>query len=193
MELDKDQIQEQIQEKGQVAIETVSKPFKEWERMRNPWAGWVRVGLGLISPFVLWSNSILLLLLFVGAVFTHPYWFPPYKDTPPHPDVMTRLIDRFQIWTKTTTREERFLFYIPGFAIGFPYICFMWGQSLFWGLFFLGAGTMYKVLFAQWLLANPDLEPKKAKATKAAKKPATKKSAAKKSTAKKKTEEEKAA
>ena len=99
MEKDKVQeVQEKVQEtahqaieQAQHATEAVAKSFKEWERMRNPWCGWTRVGLGLISPFVLWSNSILLVLLLIAATLTHPYWFPPYKG--PAQDVMTKLMD----------------------------------------------------------------------------------------------------
>jgi hypothetical protein len=180
MELDKDQIQEQIHEKSQTAIKTVSKPFKEWERLRNPWAGWTRVGLGLISPFVLWIHNPLILILFVAAIFTHPYWFPPFKEKQPHPDTMTKLTDRFQAWLKTTSQEERLLIFIPGVAIAVPYVFFMWTNSLFWGLFFLGTGTSYKVLFAQWLLGNDKLDEAKPKAAKTTQKKTTKKKTAKK-------------
>ena len=184
MEIDKEHLQEQIQEQAHTAMEKVSKPFKEWERMRNPWAGWTRVGLGLISPFVLWSNSFILLILFVAAIFTHPYWFPPFKEDRPHPDVMTKLLDHFQMWMKTTTQEERLLVYIPGFAIALPYCWFMWTHNLFWGLFFLGTGTAFKVLFAQWLLSNDSLKAEKAQTK--VKAPTAKKAAAKKKTAAKK-------
>lgn len=207
MTMDKEKVhdvQEKLQEKAHIALEqaqhateAVAKSFSEWDRMRNPYAGWARVGIGLITPFILWSNSIILTLLLVAAILTHPYWFPPYKG--PANDIMTRLIDSWRHWQIKAKRDEKLMLYIPGTALALPFIVFTWNHQLFWTLFFLGFIIAFKVTAARWLLENhkPAAATKAASQTAAAtarkepkpKKPATKKktAAAKTTAAKKKT------
>jgi hypothetical protein len=185
MEKDKVQeVQEKVQEtahqaieQAQHATEAVAKSFKEWERMRNPWCGWTRVGLGLISPFVLWSNSLLLLVLLVAATLTHPYWFSPYKG--PATDVMTKLMDAANSWFNETSKEEKMPIYIAGIGMAVPFVYFTWIQSVFWSAFFIAVIVGFKVTFCQWLLSGyKPKQPGKSKKVSAKKKASTKKKAA---------------
>lgn len=195
MTMDKEkvhEVQEKVQEKAHVALEqaqhakdAVAKSFSEWDRLRNPYAGWARVGIGLVSPFIFWSNSIILTLLLIVAVITHPYWFPPYKG--PANDVMTKLIDAWQSWLKMAKQEEKLLLYIPGAALAIPFVVFTWNHYTFWALFFLGFIVAFKVTACRWLLANYKPAPAKAKSTKAPAKKSTARKKAATTTAKKKT------
>lgn len=171
MSVDKEKVQEKVhetamhaKEQAEQATHAIAKSFTEWERMRNPWCGWTRVGLGLISPFVLWSNSFLLLLLLIAAILTHPYWFSPYKGEAT--DVMTKLMDAANDWFKSTSKEEKMPLYIAGMAMAIPYAVFTWGQSAFWSVFFIAAIVGFKVSFCKWLLMN--YKPKAKSETKSA-------------------------
>lgn len=194
MTMDKEKVhdvQEKLQEKAHIALEqaqhaseAVAKSFSEWDRMRNPYAGWARVGIGLITPFILWSNSIILTLLLVAAVLTHPYWFPPYKG--PANDIMTKLIDAWRSWQTKAKRDEKLMLYIPGTALALPFIVFTWNHQLFWTLFFLGFIVAFKVTAARWLLENYKPVTAAKTAPQATATTANKKAKSKKATAKKK-------
>ena len=155
------------------------KPAVMWERHRNPLSGWTRVVLGLISPFIIWSHDWLMISLFIVAILTNPYWFPPVKKGNKNLDIMTRLVDAERWWlTKKATRLDMALLFLPAVAIALPAIHFLWVHSLFWGSFFFITGAVYKTVFSMRVI---ELAEEDGKTKPAAKKAPTKKTAAKSS------------
>lgn len=127
-------------------------PFLQWDRLRHPYAGWLRVALGLLFPFIVWSHDWLLISLLVVAVFSHPYWFPAYTGSEDKPHFFTKLVDAWKAWLEKTPREEKIFFYFPGIVLVLPLLCFLWKNDFIWSLYFFAAAAGYKVLFARKLL-----------------------------------------
>lgn len=127
------------------------QPFSQWDRVRNPLAGWTRVAMGMTAPFVIWSHEWLLIALLVVAVFSHPYWFPSYavagKDAP----LMTRLVDAWQGWLGRSSPQEKMLLFYPGAILVLPLLVFLWKNSV-WGIYFFLAAVGYKLLVARKIL-----------------------------------------
>lgn len=158
------------------------KPAVMWERHRNPLSGWTRVALGLCLPFVVWSHDWLLITLFLIALVTNPYWFPPIKPGNKNLDIMTRLVDAERWWlTRYASRLDIALLFVPALALAIPMLYFLWIHHLFWGAFFFLTIAAYKTLFSLRVLelageAAQKPEPSETetietKETKAAKKP----------------------
>lgn len=187
--------------------EVITRSFTDWDRLRNPNAGWARVALGLLAPFIIWSHDWMLIILYIGAICSHHYWFMPItkhkKGEKPH--IFSRMVDAWLEWLKTASRTEKTMLYVPGIALALPLICFFWTHQLAWGLYFFVAAIMYKASAALWLIertespapvmADPvksepvkkEAAAKKNTAKKTTKKPAAKKTAAKKTAAKRTT------
>ncbi len=133
---------------------TAFQPFLQWERLRHPLAGWVRLALGLLLLPVTWSHEGLLLLMTVMALISHGWWFPPYievtapEDTP----LMTRLVDAVQSWMEKASAEEKILaFFLPLLALP-ALLAALWSHNLFWSVYFTLGIAGYKALFLHRLL-----------------------------------------
>jgi len=131
---------------------TVFSPFWQWDRLRHPWAGWTRVALGVLFPFIIWSHDFLLIGLLAIAVFSHPYWFPSCVDADDDSHFFTKLIDGWQKWMEATSLEDKFYAFFPGLILFIPLIGFLWAQDLFWSIYFLAVTVAYKVLFIQYCI-----------------------------------------
>lgn len=129
-------------------------PFLQWDRLRHPYAGWLRVALGMLLPFIIWSHDWLLISLWVVAVSSHPYWFPAYTAATEgdNPHLFTKLVDAWKRWLEKTPREEKLFFYFPGVVLALPLLCFLWKNDLAWSLYFFAAAIGYKVMFARKIL-----------------------------------------
>ena len=122
-------------------------PFLQWERLRHPLAGWTRLVLVLLFPFIVWSHDWLLIGLLVMAVFSHPYWFPPYVDAGEDTHLLTQAVDLFQKWVEETPSAEKFRAFLPCTVLFFPLVGALWAHLAFWSMYFLVAVIGLKVFF----------------------------------------------
>jgi hypothetical protein len=131
-------------------------PLSQWDRMRHPGAGWARIALAAALPFVLWSQSVLLVILFIAAVLAHPSFFPPFIDASPGLPLMTRLTDAVHDWLKRTDWEDRVAVLFPNIVLVPPMVMTLWNHNLFWGFYFYLAAVICKVMIAARLLHGKD-------------------------------------
>lgn len=129
------------------ACGSVFSPFLQWDRLRHPWAGWARLGMGLLFPFVVWSHDWLLIALLVMAAFSHPYWFPPCVDAGEDRHCLTKIVDAWQKWSGSATAKEKIMTFFPALVLFIPLVSMLWAHELFWGLYFFAAVVAYKLLF----------------------------------------------
>ena len=128
--------------------------FFQWDRLRHPYAGWVRLALALTLPFVIWSHNILLIILWPLAFFSHSFWFPPYVEASEDVSVMTKLTDRAHKWMDESSRAQKTIIFIPGLFLFLPLVCFLWKQSLFWSLYFFIAVAANKYVVYNYVLRD---------------------------------------
>ena len=129
------------------ACSTIFTPLLQWERLRHPWAGWVRLGLCLLFPFIVWSHDWLLIGLLLMAVFSHAYWFPPCVDAGEDAHLLTQMVDRLQKWVENTPAAERFYTLLPALLLFIPLVGSLWAHNVFWIIYFLMTTAGLKVLF----------------------------------------------
>lgn len=129
------------------ACRTVFAPFLQWERLRHPWAGWARLVLAILFPFIIWSHNWLLIGLLFMAFFSHPYWFPVCVDAGEDRHVFTEMADYAQKWMKETDARDKFLAIFPGVVLFIPLIAALWNHSVFWTIYFLAALAVTKGMF----------------------------------------------
>ena len=135
---------------------TIFAPLLQWERLRNPLAGWARVGLGVMFPFIIWSHDWLLIGLWAIALFSHPYWFPACVDAGDDRHFLTKLVDVLQGRMEKTPAEVKFYEFLPGAFLFIPLVGFLWAHHLFWGIYFLLAVIIMKASFLKRLLQEND-------------------------------------
>ena len=126
--------------------------FRQWERLRHPYAGWLRIGLGVLLPFIVWSHSALLIVLWLTAFVSHPWWFPQHVEVTEDMPFMTRLTDAVQAWLERATPLEKAQLFLPGFALAWPLLCALWQHHFFWSLYFVAAVAAYKTICVYCLL-----------------------------------------
>lgn len=139
-------------------IRTTLAPLMQWERLRHPYASWARIALGLSIPFIVWSHDWLLICLLVVAIFSHPFWFPPYVQAGDETPFMTRLIDRWQEWLEKTPTKDKLVHFFPGIVLLMPLLWFLWANSLFWSAYFVLAAIAYKTMFCWWIMQDEKKE-----------------------------------
>lgn len=134
-------------EKIEQALSFAFRPFLQWDRLRHPYAGWLRVALGVLLPFVFWSHDAVFLIFWLVALFSHPWWFPAYIEIPENMPLMTRLVDAWQGWIENAGTQDKTQLFLPGFALLLPLLWFAWDHNLFWTVYFFAVGAIYKGLF----------------------------------------------
>ena len=121
--------------------------LRQWERIRHPWAGVVRVALLATLPFVIWSHNPLESIIWVAVALFHPALFPAYvvagKDAP----ILTRLTDTVEHWYEMTVPKERKLDVFPCAVMVLPAFCSLWLHILFWGMYFYLAAIGCAAIF----------------------------------------------
>ena len=131
-------------------------PFFQWERLRSPLAGWARIGLAVILPFIIWSHDWLLVGLWAMAFFSHPYWFPVCVDAGEDRHFLTKIVDALQGWMEKTPAAVKFYEFFPCTFLFIPLVGSFWAHHLFWGIYFLLAVIMQKGFFLKQLLQEND-------------------------------------
>lgn len=118
--------------------------FLQWERLRHPWAGWTRLTLLLLFPFIIWSHNWLLIGLLVMAFFSHPYWFPVCVDAGEDRHLFTEITDFIHNWMITTSPRDKFFAIMPAVALFIPLVGALWQHSVLWTVYFLTALVLTK-------------------------------------------------
>lgn len=131
-------------------------PFLQWDRLRHPYAGWARLALGILLPFIIWSHNWLLIGMWVIAVLSHPYWFPPYVDAGEDTPIFTRLVDAWQRWLEDSAPHEKLFAFFPALIMFLPFISSLWAHGLFWSIYFFLMIVGYKIIFSLRLLLKKD-------------------------------------
>jgi hypothetical protein len=110
--------------------------LRQWQRIRHPWAGGVRVALLAALPFVIWSHNPLASVIWIAAALFHPALFPAYVVAGSEAPILTRLTDTAEHWYEMTAPKERKLDIFPCAVMVLPAFCSLWLHILFWGMYF---------------------------------------------------------
>jgi len=110
--------------------------LRQWERIRHPWAGVVRVVLVVTLPFVLWSHSPLEIIPWIVIALFHSALFPVYVVAGKEAPILTRLTDVVEHWYEMTVPDERKMDIFPCAVMALPLFCSLWLHILFWGAYF---------------------------------------------------------
>ena len=133
-------------------VHDVKTSFTQWERLRNPLAGWVRVALVITLPFLLWTHNVPLLILWVAAAIIHPHFIPVYVVAGKEAPLFTRLTDAAHKWYEDTPPRERWMDIFPCAVLALPMLWALWSQLAFWAVYFYAAAVISKALFLYRLL-----------------------------------------
>ena len=130
----------------------VTWAFTQWERLRNPIAGWIRIGLIVTLPLILWAHDAPLLIVWVIVGIVHPLFTPVYVVAGDEAPLLTRMTDAVHKWYDNTDMEERLADIFPCAVLVLPMIWAIWLHIFFWALYFYVAAIVSKLLFIQSLM-----------------------------------------
>jgi hypothetical protein len=136
----------------QTLVNKIKMAFTQWQRLRNPIAGYIRIGLILTLPIFLWTHDMPLLIVWIGVGILHPMFIPVYVVAGNEAPLLTRMADAVEKWYETNDAEQRLADIFPCAVMILPAIWSIWLHIFFWAVYFYVAAIFSKYLFIHSLM-----------------------------------------